>query len=229
MRSSRSASSHSRWSGFSVKCLIVSVEVCFVVSLPATESSTKNAPISASVSVSPSTSAWMRPVNRSSVGFSRRSAMISAAMACSFCAASSWTCDGSRPARCSGSAQETISCAAARGLSWRCSGTPNIAANIRSGSRLAHPSTNSISPEGSEANESTISRAACSTWSSMRWICFGVKAFWTILRSSLCRGLSIAMNDCVISRNSGGSASNSTPCPETNTSLPVLTVRCRRG
>ena len=58
----------------------------------------------------------------------------------------------------------------------------------------------------------------------MRLICFGVNAFWTILRSSLWRGLSIAMNDCVISRNSGGSASNSTPCPETNTSLLVLTV-----
>lgn len=59
---------------------------------------------------------------------------------------------------------------------------------------------------------------------SMRRTCLGVNAALTNLRSLVCRGGSIARNDCDASSSSAGTFSNSTPLPDKNTSLVRLTA-----
>ena len=83
-----------------------------------------------------------------------------------------------------------------------------------SGSRLATSSTKSPPPVG--AASSTTCRALARIPSSMRLTWRGVKADETRPRSLVCRGASIARNDCVASSSSGGASPKSTPWPEQN-------------
>ncbi len=98
MRPSKSSRRNASWSGFSASAFSAKDVVCLVVSVPATAISTKKAPISNSLSRSPSTSAFIRLVNRSSAGTSAalRASISCSAMSCRIAAASTCTSSGRR-------------------------------------------------------------------------------------------------------------------------------------
>ncbi len=214
MRPSKSSINQARCSGNSVMPSTAKLEVCLVVSVAATDISTKNAPSWASSSRSPSISACTRPVNKSSVGFARRS---------SYICAGDLVQDRGRlhlhlvrraPLQhLRDPAQATMSAAAlpvSSHLSSR--GTPMISQKVIMGSFSARSTAKSIRPAA--AISSTSCLAVCLILSSMRFTCFGVNALETRLRSLRCWGSSMARNDCVMCRNSGGSMSKMTPWPE---------------
>ncbi len=200
---------YARWSGCSVSARIACEVVCRVVSLPATDSSTNQAEISACVSRSPSISAWTSAVIRSSLGCSSRWAAISEANCESVKIASPSAAIGSRPPRNSSSPTETIVSAAATMRSRSASGTPIMSEIVWSGSRLAISATKSPPPVG--AASATISFAAWRMPSSIRATCRGVNADDTSPRSFVCRGASIAMNESVASSSSGATSPRTTP------------------
>ena len=184
-----------------------------VVSLPATESSTNQAEISAWVRRSPSISACTSAVIRSSAGCFSRWAAISDAACESVQIAWPSVASGSRPSRNCSSATETIVSAASTTCSRSASGTPIMSEIVWSGRRLAISDTKSPPPVG--AASVTISFAASlipsSIWATRR----GVNADDTSPRSFVWRGASIAMKDSVASRSSSG-ASPTTPSAEEN-------------
>jgi hypothetical protein len=177
-------------------------------------SRTKNAPISACVSRSPSTSAWTSAVIRSSAGSRSRNAASSVANCVSVQTVSPSTTIGSRPARTSGSAIETSVSAARTIRSRSASGMPIMSEMVMSGRRRETMSTKSPPPAG--AASSTIWRARARMPSSIRRTWRGVNAEETRPRSFVWRGASIARNDWVASRISGGELKKSTPRPEQN-------------
>ena len=223
MRSERSSISNARWSGKSVNARRAWLVVWRVVSLPATDSSTKNAPISSGSSRSPSTSVCTSALIRSSPGSSARWSAISRATAVSSSTPRKFISSGSRPARTSGSFQPTSSSALWRTVSRSSSGTPIISEMVIIGRRWATSLTKSHSPSG--ATSSTIRRAWSAICSSMRFTCRGVKAAFTSPRTFVWRGASIARKDIEASSISGSASSNITPSPEQNVSGLRLTSR----
>ena len=119
-----------------------------VVSLPATESSTNQAEISAWVRRSPSISACTSAVIRSSPGCFSRWAAISDAACESVQIAWPSVASGSRPSRNRSSATETIVSAASTTCSRSASGTPIMSEIVWSGSRLAISDDEVAAPGG---------------------------------------------------------------------------------
>ena len=187
-----------------------------VVSLPATESRTKKAPISACVRRSPSISACTSPVMRSSPGCRSRKAASSVANSVSVHSAAPSFSSGDWSPAISGSETVTSVSAACTTRSRSASGTPIMSEIVCSGRRLAISSTKSPPPVG--AASSTMRRALARMPSSMRLTCRGVKAAETRPRSFVWRGASMARNDCDASSISGGASPNCVPLPEQNSS-----------
>ena len=216
IRPSRSSSRSARWSGKSHRARIACEVVWRVVSLPATESSTRKAPISASVSRSPSTSAWTRSVIRSSAGCLRRSAQRRNAISFMIAIDLATTSSGVRPCEELGVVPGDRGIDAPKTASWSSSGTPSIRMIVIIGSRLATASTKS--PSNSSPRSSTIVRASARMPSSIRLTARGLNPSATSLRSVAWRGSSIARKDCDASSISTGMSSNITPWPEQNRS-----------
>lgn len=91
------------------------------------------------------------------------------------------------------------------------------------GSSLAQWSTKS-QPLPVARSSSTIALALALIESSMRRTWRGLGAACASLRNLVCRGGSIARDDCDASSSSAGMLSNITPCPDRKTSLLRLTV-----
>src|SRR5438034_1399917 len=203
-----SASSRRRSAGCCIRASMPPEIRLRVVSLPATASSRKKESNSTSVSFSPSTSAAMRTLTRSSRGLFFRSTASSLAYMYICIEAIFPTSELAPPY--SGSSKPIMSLLHLK-IRWRsASGMPIISAITWSGSSAAISLTKSHSPRAATA--SMIPAAMSRMWGTRRFVILGEKPMFTRRRKRVWRGASMLIScDRTASRSSPSNSRMSVP------------------